>query len=121
MKQETINERICYIIEKEGHTVGSFAKKMNVRDQTIRNITIGRNKPGYDVIVKIIDSFEWVDASWLIMGQKNYKEADKERLYSIIETQQRTIEKQQETIDRITSILTQNKPSDHSKKIRDAG
>ena len=55
------------------------------------------------------------------MGQKNYKEADKERLYSIIETQQRTIEKQQETIDKLTSILTQNKPSDHSKKIRDAG
>ena len=105
MEQETINKRICYIIKKEGHTVGSFAKKMNVRDQTIRNITIGRNKPGYDVIVKIIDSFEWVDANWLIMGQKNHSDSDKEKLYSVIATQQKTIEKQQETIDRLTFLI----------------
>ena len=123
MEQETINKRICYIIKKEGHTVGSFAKKMNVRDQTIRNITIGRNKPGYDVIVKIIDSFEWVDANWLIMGQKNHSnsDSDKEKLYSVIATQQKTIEKQQETIDRLTFLLVQRESKDHSKKATNAG
>lgn len=121
MEQETINKRICYIIKKEGHTVGSFAKKMNVQDQTIRNITIGRNKPGYDVIVKIIDSFEWVDANWLIMGQKKNNETDKEKLFSVITTQQKTIEKQQETIDRLTSLLAQRELKSHSKKATNAG
>ena len=121
MEQETINKRICYIIKKEGHTVGSFAKKMNVRDQTIRNITIGRNKPGYDVIVKIIESFDWVEANWLIMGKKNYNESDKEKLYSVIATQQKTIEKQQETIDRLTFLLVQRESKDHSKKATNAG
>ena len=121
MEQETINKRICYIIKKVGHTVGSFEKKMNVRDQTIRNITIGRNKPGYDVIVKIIESFDWVEANWLIMGKKNYNESDKEKLYSVIATQQKTIEKQQETIDRLTFLLVQRESKDHSKKATNAG
>ena len=118
MVQETINDRIRYIIEKEGHTVSSFAKKIDVGDQTVRSITKDRNKPSYDIIVKILESFEWINAKWLVMGQKSEvdTDTDKEKLYSIIATQQKTIENQQKTIDRLTAKLVQDLPEELCKK-----
>lgn len=122
MVQETINDRIRYIIEKEGHTVSSFAKKIDVGDQTVRSITKDRNKPSYDIIVKILESFEWINAKWLVMGQKSEAntDTDKEKLYSIIATQQKTIENQQKTIDRLTAKLVQDLPEELCKKTANA-
>lgn len=40
---ETINERVNSIIEKEGHTIATFAKKIGVPWTTIKNIVSGRN------------------------------------------------------------------------------
>lgn len=121
MEKETINKRICYIIEKEGHNISSFARKIGIGDQTIRSITKDRNKPSYEIIVKIIESFEWVDANWLVMGEKTDMDVDKKKLYSIISTQQKTIESQQKIIDRLTSKLVENLPEEPSKKVASAG
>lgn len=98
MEKETINDRVRYIIEKEGHTISSFARKIDIGDQTIRSITKDRNKPSYELIVKIIESFEWVDANWLVMGEKSNMDMDKKKLYSIMSTQQKTIESQQKRL-----------------------
>ena len=121
MEQETINSRVRYIIEKEGHTVSSFAKKIDIGDQTIRSITKDRNKPSYDVIVKIIENFDWVDANWLVMGQKSATDKDMDNLYSVISAQQKTIENQQKTIDRLTAKLVQDIPAETSKKVANVG
>ena len=117
MEQETINARIRQILEKEGHTVSSFAKKLDIGDQTIRSITKDRNRPSYDVIVRIVESFDWVDANWLVMGQKATKDIDKKKLYTVIEAQQKTIENQQKTIDRLTAKLVQDISEGSSPKM----
>ena len=65
-----IIERINKIIEKEGLTVSSFARKLGVVDQTIRGIVVQRrNKPGFDLIVRILQTFNWLSAEWLILGE----------------------------------------------------
>ena len=121
MEKETINDRVRYIIEKEGHTISSFARKIDIGDQTIISITKDRNKPSYELIVKIIESFEWVDANWLVMGEKSNMDMDKKKLYSIMSTQQKTIEIQQKTIDRLTSKLVQDLSEEPSKKVANVG
>ena len=67
--------------------------------------------PSYDNIVKIVESFEWVDANWLIMGKKSSTDADKEKLFSVIAAQQKTIENQQKTIARLTEKMLQDLPN----------
>lgn len=122
MERESINDRIRYIIEKEGHTISSFAKKIGSIDQTIRSLVNNRNKPSYDVLVKIIESFYWVDANWLVMGEKEKREDDdKKKLYSLIDAQQKTIENQQRTIDRLTERLVKELPDKGIKKVAGAG
>ena len=64
-----IIERVQKIIDKEGLNVSSFAKRIGVVDQAVRGIIKQRrNKPGFDLIVKILQTFNWVNAEWLLLG-----------------------------------------------------
>lgn len=68
-KNMEIIERIQQIIDHEKLNISSFAKKIGVVDQTIRGIVIQkRNKPGYDLIVKILQTFDSINPEWLILG-----------------------------------------------------
>ncbi|MBF1522547.1 MAG: helix-turn-helix transcriptional regulator [Prevotella salivae] len=121
MADGTITERIVQIMSKEGHTVSTFARKLGIPWTSANNIVSGRNAPNYETIVKIIENFEWVDANWLVMGQKSEADTDKKKLYSVITMQQKTIESQQKTIDRLTTKLVQDLHEESSKKVADVG
>lgn len=107
---KSINERIKYVIEHEGHTVSSFARKCGVADSTIRSYMTEGRKPNYDLIVTIINAVNqpWCDANWLVMGrqtQPSVEDQDTKKLLKIIADQQRTIEEQRKRIDVLTDRL----------------
>ena len=104
---ETINERVKKKKKKEGHTIATFAKKIGVPWTTIKNIVSGRNAPSYDIIVKIINAVDWVDANYLVMGEELTK-GNQGNLLTIVERQNKTIESQQKTIDRLTKKMLEN-------------
>lgn len=65
-----ICERIKELIEDQKMTIASFARRIGVGDQTVWGIVVQkRNKPGYDVLLKIAQTFEWLDVEWLITGK----------------------------------------------------
>ena len=106
----TINDRIKYAIEHEGHTVATFARKCGVADSTLRNLLLRNYKPGYDLTVAIINAINqpWCDANWLVMGQQTtpaIEDQDTKKLLKIIADQQRTIEEQRKRIDVLTDRL----------------
>lgn len=105
---QTISERINDIIEKEGHTIATFAKKLGVPWTTVKNIVSGRNAPSYDIMVRIIDAVSWVDANYLVMGITQKTDDSQGNLLSIIERQNKTIESQQTTIDRLTKKMLES-------------
>ena len=67
----TINFRISQIITYFGMNQNSFSKKIGMDNNvTIGNIVKGRkNKPSYDVIEKIILTFDSINSDWLITGK----------------------------------------------------
>ena len=76
-----IIERIQKIMEREGLNVASFARRIGVVDQTIRGIVVQRrNKPGFDLIVRILQTFAWVNAEWLILGVGEMSKPEQENL-----------------------------------------
>lgn len=76
-----IIERIQKIMEREGLNVASFARRVGVVDQTIRGIVVQRrNKPGYDLIVRILQTFDWVNAEWLILGVGEMSKPEQENV-----------------------------------------
>lgn len=65
-----IIERLQEIIDYEGLNVSSFAKRIGVADQTIRGIVVQkRNKPGFDLLAKVTQTFNWINAEWLLTGE----------------------------------------------------
>lgn len=74
-----INDRINKIIERENLTVASFARKINVGDQTVRSVCVmKRNNPSYEFIAKIVQTFDWLNPRWLLTGEGDMEIANKE-------------------------------------------
>lgn len=105
MREETISERIQKIMKEEGHTVSTFARKLGISWTTANNIIAGKNAPNYDTIINILENFSTVDANWLLLGKECDTSIASQNLYTIINNQQRTIEAQQKTIDRLTERI----------------
>jgi len=64
----TINERIEQIMNYEKLNYLSFGKKISFSDVVVGNIVKGRNKPSFDFIEKISQTFDWINIDWLITG-----------------------------------------------------
>ena len=86
---DTVNGRIKYAMEQEGHTVASLARKCNRPDNTIRSIVDSARNPRYDILVDIIRAFEGrYDANFIVMAQESKSiEVGREfkRLHAIID------------------------------------
>lgn len=65
-----INDRLIKIMEHEGLTPAAFSRKIGVGDQTVRSVCVmRRNKPSFDFLSKVVQSFEWLDPFWLLTGE----------------------------------------------------
>lgn len=65
-----IAERINQIIDREGLTVASFARKIGVGDQTVRSVCVlKRNKPGFEFLSNLVQTFEWLNPVWVLTGK----------------------------------------------------
>ncbi len=105
-----IFDRIQYIVDKQGDKLAEFCRKSNVNYETLRGILkYKKSNPGYEVLKNIILNVAWVNPDWLMTGRGDperkveiisaeepehiYELRKKEdRLLTIIESQQRTIE-----------------------------
>lgn len=48
----------------------SFADRIGVQRSNVSHVLNGRNKPGYEFIVKIIKAFPNVSSHWLLTGEE---------------------------------------------------
>ena len=62
----TINNRIELIINSLELNNNSFSMRIGVNSTVIHNIVKGRNAPSYEVLQKILSSFDNISADWLI-------------------------------------------------------
>lgn len=65
---DELNKRIIDLMVKSGHSKSTFAKELGVSLPLITHITSGRNKPGLDIIQKIMSTFPDLNPDWLING-----------------------------------------------------
>lgn len=63
-----MQEQIQEILRREDLSSSQFADKIGVQRSSVSHVLSGRNKPGYDFINKILDSFPGINAEWLITG-----------------------------------------------------
>lgn len=64
-----MEERLVQLLKTEGINPTRFAERIGVQRSSISHILSGRNKPSYDFIIKILDSFPAVNPDWLLRGK----------------------------------------------------
>ncbi|MCM1021395.1 MAG: hypothetical protein NC343_04025 [Muribaculum sp.] len=78
-----ISDRINQIMEYEKLSVAAFARKTGIADQTVRSVCVlCRNKPGFDFLLKIVQTFAWVNPEWLLTGDGNMKKQSDDQISS---------------------------------------
>lgn len=71
-----MKERIIQIMEAEQLTPSLFADKLNIGRAVISHILNGRNNPSLDVVIRILNTMDYVDADWLLSGKGNMRKSD---------------------------------------------
>lgn len=71
-----MKERIIQIMEAESLTPSLFADKLNVGRAVISHILNGRNNPSLDVVVRILDTMDSINADWLLSGKGEMRKSD---------------------------------------------
>lgn len=66
-----IKQRIATIIQDNHLTPSSFADKIGANRSSISHVLSGRNKPGLDLLEKIVQHFPHVNCYWLLTGVTN--------------------------------------------------
>jgi len=64
-----IQDRIRTIMKSGNLTASEFADNIGVKRSNLSHVLSGRNKPSLDFLVKIINNYPNVNASWLITGE----------------------------------------------------
>ena len=95
-------ERIKAIMNHYNLSVNAFSAKIGANQVTINQQMNGDRKVSLDTILKIVNSFDLISAQWLLTGKGEMLKSSSskeesapitnERLFSVIESQQRTIE-----------------------------
>lgn len=76
-----MKERLEKFLKAEGLTPSRFAEIMGVQPSSISHILVGRNKPSFDFIEKMLSRFPKVNPDWLILGKGMiYRQPENQRL-----------------------------------------
>jgi len=101
-----IASRLQVIFEREGISASIFADKIGVQRSAISHILSGRNKPGFDLLQKIIAKFPTINTEWLITGLGDpYKQPVKQIQTSLFDPP--TVQKQSVEVTSVNTIPSQ--------------
>ncbi len=64
-----MKEILEYILQRESITNTRLAALLDVAPASITHIMSGRNKPSYDFLVKLVETFPQYDARWVLTGK----------------------------------------------------
>ncbi len=81
-----MKDRLQKILAHLNISSANLAEKIGVQRSSISHIISGRNKPSFDFILKLLESYNEINAEWLIMGKGSMLKAVNSQISSITES-----------------------------------
>ena len=69
INMDELNKRVYEVMERFCGSKSIFATELGVGLPVITHISSGRNKPGVDILQKILHTYPSVNATWLMIGK----------------------------------------------------
>ncbi len=71
-----MNSRIKQFMDYKGITASELADNIGVQRSNVTHVLHGRNKPSFQFIAKLLETYPEIDAKWLIMGEGEMLESN---------------------------------------------
>ncbi len=71
-----MKDKIAYLMKSNDLTTTRFAEILEIQPSTISHLVSGRNKPGYDLLQKILRTFPRVNPDWLLLDAEEPYRSD---------------------------------------------
>lgn len=76
---DDLNKRVLSVMEAVKMSKSTFAQELDISLPLLTHVSTGRNKPGIELLQKILTRFPQISADWLILGTgQMYKETVKQ-------------------------------------------
>lgn len=66
-----MKDKIVQLMKSEGLTSSRFAEILEIQPSGVSHLVSGRNKPGFDLLQKILRCFPNINPYWLILDDKD--------------------------------------------------
>lgn len=87
-----MKEKLLKLLQNEGLKSGQFAEMVGVNPAGISHILAGRNKPGFDLLQKILRTFPRINPDWLLLdSEQMYRDDESQDSSSEIPTPEKTL------------------------------
>ncbi len=72
---DDLNKRVLSVMDAMNLSKSSFALALDISLPVLTHISSGRNKPGLELIQKVLSNFPTISPDWLVLGKGNmYRE-----------------------------------------------
>ncbi len=78
-----MNDRLNKLLKEKDITPNRLAKLLDIQPSAVSHILSGRNRPGYSVIVKMLETFPDINPRWLLYGSGAMYENENKAVPSI--------------------------------------
>ncbi len=75
-----MKDRLKKIIDFEDISYSKFADLVGIQRSGVSHLINGRNNPSLDVIQKVLEAFNYINAEWLLLGKGNMIKDDKKEI-----------------------------------------
>ncbi len=62
-----MKEKITYLLKSQNLSTTRFAEILGIQPSAVSHLVSGRNKPGYDLLQKILRRFPNINPDWLLL------------------------------------------------------
>lgn len=66
---DALNKRFMEVVAKMAASKTAFAAELDISQGVLTHISTGRNKPGVELLQKILQTYPAIRAEWLLMGK----------------------------------------------------
>lgn len=66
---DALNIRFMEVVSKMAVSKTAFAAELDISQGVLTHISTGRNKPGVELLQKILQTYPTIRAEWLLMGK----------------------------------------------------
>lgn len=112
---DPLNQRVLRLIDLLGLSKSIFASHLGISLPLISHITSGRNKPGVDMLQKILIIYPQVNPLWLLLGEGDWQvtsvqtdHAELKKQLSLLELKLMQLKMESEAMLKLTETIKDN-------------